>query len=403
MKQNPILLSTIYEGKIYSENLHPDNAQLRAINSLQSCLDNLQKPAPLFTKKPPIKGKYLWGPVGRGKTMLMDLFCQCLPENSYLRLHFHRFMRMTHEQLFIHSGEADPLEHIAKELSSRYQIICFDEFYVSDIGDAMLLGRLMTALFKHGVTIVCTSNTHPDQLYTDGLHRDRFLPAIETIKHNLDVEPLDGGIDHRKRVLAQEEAYFINNEAPLEVIFKRLSGSCPIAHTVQLAGRTIPCRAISKDSIWLDFSAICEGPRSSHDYIELAERFTHVLINNVPCFRGIDYEQIKARGTEDSPSQANSTGSREVRQNNFDDPARRFISLVDELYDNRTNLYISAEVALNCLYQGELLANPFKRTLSRLIEMSSAEYQANSSNHLNVQRDYSAFQNRKLNPARDPE
>lgn len=307
--------------------------------------------------------------------MLMDLFCEHLDSGSYLRLHFHRFMAMIHQQLFQHSGQPDPLSFIAKELATKYNVICFDEFYVTDIGDAMLLGRLYKSLFKAGMTIISTSNARPDELYTDGLHRDRFIPTIKLIEDRMNVMPLDNGQDHRHRNLTHQQAYFINDESPLNNLYQQLTGAPPTECSIWLCGRELACRGKKRSVIWFDFNQLCEGPRSSQDYIELAERFETVLLSSVPCFKGVDNEQIKARGTEDGTGKAVSTGNRRVVHNQSDDGARRFISLVDELYDCRVNLFVSAEEVPENLYQGHLLSLPFNRTLSRLQEMGSAEYQ----------------------------
>lgn len=393
--------------------LTPDPAQVEIIQCLQRCLDQLQqreythkrKWLATWLKQPiSVPGVYIWGPVGRGKTMLMDLFCQCLAPEKHIRLHFHRFMVMIHQQLFIHAGEPDPLTYIASELSRKYSVICFDEFFISDIGDAMLLGRLYRALFAQGVVIISTSNTEPEQLYADGLHRDRFLPSIEMIKHAMHIIPLDNGNDHRLRDLPPSQAYFVQDNNALQKIYTRLTRhySDQITKPVTLCKRKINCIARSEDVIWFEFSDLCEGPRSARDYIELASTYAHVCLSNVPRFQGQSREQIKARGTEDSVGAFNTTGLRQVVQNNHDDPARRFISLIDELYDCRVNLYINAEDIAEQLYKGELLKEPFKRTLSRLHEMSSADYQTTPPDSLNERKDYSSSQHPMSSLDHDP-
>lgn len=349
-----------------------DSAQLAVIDSLQTCLKQLHQRQSWFRKPIPVPGVYLWGPVGRGKTILMDLFCESLSQLPSLRLHYHRFMAMVHQQLSLYSGKPDPLSHIAKTLK-QYSVICLDEFFVSDIGDAMLLGRLCEYLFAEGLVLVCTSNTRPDNLYSDGLHRDRFLPAIDQIHRHMQVISLDNGVDHRLRHRLNETTYFLNQAAEFSAQTRRYFSQAS-ACQIQLCDRTVPCIASSAQHIWFSFGQLCTGPRSALDYIELAENYTDVFISDVPTLGGQSKEHIKARGTEDGSGHFNSTGMRRIEQTPQDDPARRFIALVDELYDNRVNLYISTDTALNELYQGELLQKEFQRTRSRLQEMASHEY-----------------------------
>lgn len=409
---------SLYKQHSHNSKFTADSHQNEVIQQLQCSLDQLSKQQPTISQQLRFKfrkhtlytqGIYLWGPVGRGKTMLMDLFCECLHPEKHLRLHFHHFMEMIHQQLFANSGERDPLSHIADKLSHQYKVICFDEFFVSDIGDAMLLGRLYKYLFRNGTFIVSTSNTKPDNLYHDGLHRDRFTPAIVLINEKMKIIDLCDGLDHRQRKLTQQRAYYIKNEAALYSIFQQIAfpahkhiashhpKSClSISRTVTLCNRTINCKAHTPTTIWFEFTELCEGPRSSRDYIDLASHNKHIILSHVPQFTGIAKEQIKARGTEDGGGNLNSTGLRKVTQNNTDDSARRFISLVDELYDNRINLFISAECSMEELYKGELLSSPFKRTLSRLHEMSSAEYQQLQLNPLNEHEDCCASQPQTL-------
>jgi cell division protein ZapE len=408
----------LYKQHAHSSKLTVDSQQNEVIQQLQYFLDQLSQPEPTiiqqlrfkFRKRTPYtQGVYLWGPVGRGKTMLMDLFCECLHPEKHLRLHFHHFMEMTHQQLFANSGEPDPLSCIADKLSHQYKVICFDEFFVSDIGDAMLLGRLYKYLFRNGTFIVSTSNTKPSNLYHDGLHRDRFTPAITLINQKMKTIDLCDGLDHRQRKLTRQHAYYIKDEAALYSIFQQiafpnhkhvashhLKSSPSNTRSVTLCNRTINCKAHTPTAIWFEFSELCEGPRSSRDYIDLASRNKHIILSHVPQFTGKAKEQIKARGTEDGGGNLNSTGLRKVTQNNTDDSARRFISLVDELYDNRINLFISAECSMEELYKGELLSSPFKRTLSRLHEMSSAEYQQLQLKALNEHEDCYASQPQTL-------
>lgn len=322
-------------------------ARERAAPTLLERLRNhLRGPA----ARTPVRGLYLWGGVGRGKTYLMDLFFECLPFEDKLRMHFHRFMRRTHDELRRLSGSADPLLGVADRLAAEARVICFDEFFVSDITDAMLLGELFDALFARGVTLVATSNVPPRDLYRDGLQRRRFLPAIDLIERHTRVVNMDGGVDHRLRTLQQAELYHTpldaGAEASLAASFEALAPEPGTrGGSMEVEGRQIPTRALADDVVWFEFEAICDGPRSQNDYIELAREFHAVLVSNVPRF----------------------TAARE-------DQARRFISLVDEFYDRGVKLILSAEASITDLYAGERLRFEFERTRSRLLEMQSTEY-----------------------------
>lgn len=331
------------------------------------------------------QGLYLWGPVGRGKTFLMDLFCESMREDcdqdKILRLHFHRFMEMIHQQLNQLCGHEDPLTEIAQQLAGQYKLLCFDEFLVAEIGDAMILGRLITQLFAQGVVLVSTSNRPPEELYRGDIHKDRFEPAVRQLYTHMDVIEMSGNTDHRHRQLTYQQAYFIEDEQALIRLFSQL---CPtpaeINPSLKVCNRTVPCRALSDKIVWFNFDALCEGPRSHLDYVEIARRFHTVFLSHVPPLGGKQVERIKARGTEDGAVGSQSTGERRVMIGQSDDPARRFIALVDELYDRHVNLYLNADCDLQTLYQGDLLTFEFERTRSRLTEMASAEYQ--STQHL---------------------
>ncbi|MBY4678257.1 cell division protein ZapE [Marinobacterium arenosum] len=365
-----------YRQRLTEPDFQDDPAQLRAVEQLDALWRQLQQKPRWWRRRPPVHGLYLWGPVGRGKTMLMDLFTGCLPADQGLRLHFHHFMKEVHGALLAASGRADPLAWVADRFAERARVLCFDEFYVDNIGDAMLLGRLLRHLFARKVVLVATSNQPPAGLYPDGLHRDRFLPAIELLEQQLTQVDLAGPQDHRRRQLTARPNIFVDQPEALAGCFHQLSDQRPArAGYIELNSRTLPCLAAEEHCIWFHFEALCSGPRSALDYIALAERYESVLVSGVPLLYGERREWIKARGTEDG-ARANSTGERQVCWAAQDDPARRFISLVDELYDRQVKLYIEAAAPAAQLYPADgALAFQYQRTLSRLIEMGSLEYQ----------------------------
>lgn len=302
----------------------------------------------------PVKGVYFWGGVGRGKTYLMDNFYESLPFERKMRAHFHRFMRRIHRELKQLEGEKNPLEKVADRIAGEARVICFDEFFVSDIADAMLLGTLLELLFARRVVLVATSNIVPDNLYKNGLQRQRFLPTITLLNQHTDVVNIDGGIDYRLRALEQAELYHSPLDAEAEqALMSAFKGLVPAIGEVregvalEVENRQIPCRYISKDVVWFDFDVICNIPRSQYDYIELAREFHAVLVGNVPQMG---------------------------RKN--DDQARRFVNLVDEFYDRNVKLVLSAEVDMASLYAEGGLEFEFQRTQSRLLEMQSHEYLA---------------------------
>lgn len=300
----------------------------------------------------PEMGLYLWGGVGRGKTYLVDTFYECLPFRRKLRVHFHRFMHRVHEDLKTLEGEKNPLEQVAEQLAKEAVVICFDEFYVSDIADAMILGGLMEALFSRGVCLVATSNIEPARLYENGLQRQRFLPAIALVEKHTKIVNVDAGIDYRLRTLEQAELYHYPLDAAadesLRDSFEKLAAH-PGNHweRMEVNGRYITCRYRADDVGWFDFAELCDGPRSQNDYIELSRLFHAVLVSGVPAF--------------DPDS---------------DDLARRFINLVDEFYDRNVKLVLAAAVPLPNLYNGGRLSFEFQRTVSRLQEMQSTDYLA---------------------------
>ena len=357
-----------YELAIAQGEIQADDAQADAVAHLQRLFDALVAsrsiPAPsrngvlrrLFGRgareAAPVHGLYFWGGVGRGKTYLMDLFFDALPFPNKQRLHFHRFMRHVHQQLQALQGEPNPLRRIAEDFAQQYRVLCFDEFFVSDITDAMILAGLLDALFAHGVVLVATSNVAPVNLYRDGLQRSKFLPAIALLEAKTKVLNIDGGVDYRLRVLQDAEIFHSPLDAAadesLARSFKSLSPDAGRPDVVlEIEGRDITTRHCGDGVVWFEFSALCEGPRSQNDYIELAMQFQTVLVSNVPQF----------------------TSLRE-------DAARRFISLVDEFYDHNVKLILSAATPILALYQGERLVFEFQRTESRLQEMQSQEYLA---------------------------
>ncbi len=304
----------------------------------------------------PIKGLYFWGGVGRGKTYLVDTFYDCLPFENKMRVHFHRFMHRVHQELKGLTGQSDPLKIIAKKFASETRIICFDEFFVSDITDAMILGSLFEELFAYGVTLVATSNIIPDELYRNGLQRERFLPAIKLINEHTEIVNVDSGVDYRLRTLEQAEIYHypLDQQANdnLYHYFKQLS--CEEGEEgvdIEINNRQLPTICVSDGVVYFDFSVLCESTRSQSDYMEISQLYHTVLMANV-----------KQMGRES------------------DDSTRRFIALVDEFYERNVKLIMSAEMSLEELYSGGNLAFEFKRCLSRLQEMQSHDYLA--SEHL---------------------
>ncbi len=356
-----------YRADLKKEGFQYDPAQEMAVSHLQHFWDELvaaeqrgqQKTfmQRLGLAKPTVecvRGLYFWGGVGRGKTYLMDVFFDSLPFERKYRTHFHRFMQRVHKRLKTLDGQKNPLDIIAAELAADYRVICFDEFFVSDIADAMILGGLFQQMFSRGVSLLATSNIVPDDLYKDGLQRQRFLPAIAALKEHTRVLNVDGGVDYRLRALQQAELFYHpcgeGADSELEVFLKTLApdhAERRLNVALEVEGRKILAKQVCDDVVWFDFKALCDGPRSQNDYIELAREFHAVILSDVP--------QMK----------------REI-----DDQARRFINLVDEFYDRNVKLIISAAVGLTELYAGGKLDFEFQRTQSRLLEMQSTEFLA---------------------------
>ncbi|SPE25330.1 conserved hypothetical protein [Burkholderiales bacterium] len=349
----------MFGGALASRGHSADEAQLAAASRLeQARLDWLAYKAQranavtrLLVRPPIPRGVYLWGGVGRGKSLLMDCFYAVVPVRRKTRVHFHEFMRGVHLELEAVKGEVDPLDEVGYRIARRYRLICFDEFHVSDIADAMILHRLLRRLFNLRVGFVMTSNYPPDGLYPDGLHRDRVLPAIELLKAQLDVLRVDGGVDYRLRALKQIEVYFLGTgavaEAHLQHAFEKIRESVDEDPVLRIEAREIRARRRAGGVVWFDFSVLCGGPRSHNDYLEIASQFHTVMLSNVPRM---------------SAGQSSE--------------ARRFTWLVDILYDHRIKLVVSAAAPPSQLYTAGSLFQEFQRTASRLIEMQSQEYAA---------------------------
>ena len=353
-----------YQKDLERPDFEPDAAQQLAVENLQRLYDDLisQKPAKksFFQKlglggeepKEVVQGLYFWGGVGRGKTYLVDTFFECLPFDHKLRMHFHRFMQRVHTERKQLKDQAEPLDIIGKKIAKEARVLCFDEFVVNDVADAVILVKLMRVLFDHGVSLVATSNVEPKNLYLGGLQRDLFLPAIDMIYQYTDVVNIDSGIDYRLRFLDKAETYFspLNDDAEkgMRYNFDHLApevGS-PRA-TIEVEGRMLTSIRRADGVIWFSFEELCDGPRSQNDYIELARCFHSILLSGVPIL-----DRLK------------------------EDQARRFINLVDVFYDHNVKLIMSAEALADDLYVGTRVAFEFQRTISRLQEMQSHDYLA---------------------------
>jgi len=350
----------LYEHGLTQGHWRRDRAQELVLKSLDRIHETLlgksnsllDKIGAAFRDSTPVQGLYLWGGVGRGKTFLTDLLFESLPEQNKTRWHFHRFMQDIHGRLRTLTNTEDTLSVIAKELAKNTRLLVLDEFFVSDIGDAMILGRLFEQLFARGVCLVTTSNIPPQELYRDGLQRNNFLPAIALLEKHCQVMKLESARDYRLRHLAQAATYLTpcddNAEKGLREHFRRLSlHHASHDDSLLINDRHIQVKALSEGVAWFEFSELCEGPRAVSDYIEIARDFHTVLISNVPRF-----------------------------SSHNEDPARRFVHLIDEFYDRHVNLLLSAQADPFALYQGNKLEREFERTSSRLIEMQSMDYLA---------------------------
>ena len=348
-----------YEAELALKGFQSDPAQLRAVDALQRCAEEwaaykarrsnaLKK----FINRPEIpKGVYMYGGVGRGKSFLMDCFFNAVPLKRKVRLHFHEFMREVHRELNQLQGTQNPLDVLGARIAKRYKLICFDEFHVADITDAMILHRLLVALFENGVGFVTTSNFEPDGLYPGGLHRDRILPAIALLNERMEVINVDNGTDYRRRTLENAKLYHCplgpEADAAMAATFEQLAEARDEDPVMRIEAREIRALRRAGGVVWFDFRELCGGPRSQNDYLEIASQFHTVLLSNVPA--------MPVRMASE---------------------ARRFTWLVDVLYDRRVKLILSAETAPELLYTEGPLAHEFPRTVSRLMEMQSAEFLA---------------------------
>jgi cell division protein ZapE len=335
-----------------------DSAQAAALGRLQRLYDELvafkrARQSLLRWVRPPTppRGVYFWGGVGRGKSFLMDAFYAAVPLRRKTRVHFHAFMRDVHQELKTLKRAEDPLAEVAARIARRYRLVCFDEFHVSDVADAMILGRLLSALFVRGVVFVMTSNYRPADLYPNGLQRQNLLPTIALLKHWLDVIEVDGGIDYRLRELEHAACFYTPLSAAVEselaARFERMRPGPDEDPRLSVQTRTLKARKRAGSLVWFDFAMLCEGPRSQLDYLEIARRFAVVIVSGVPRL---------------TPEMG--------------DAARRFAWLVDVLYDHRVKLLLSAAVPAEALYREGPNSQEFPRTVSRLSEMRTHEYMA---------------------------
>jgi cell division protein ZapE len=349
-----------YEAALATGSLSRDDVQATAVAYLDTLYHDIIKNeseqnqgffASLFKGKPTTpKGLYMWGGVGRGKTWLMDMFYDSLPIEKKMRLHFHHFMQRVQKELVALRGQVDPLKKVADIIHSEAHVICFDEFFVSNVSDAMILGDLFTMLFDKGITLVATSNIEPSGLYKNGIHRNRFLPAIAQVEKHTTVMNIDAGVDYRLRLLKQAKLYVspltADTDNWLDERFCTLAGNQTVMTTpITIGERTVEIKKRTETMLLAEFRQLCMQPRSAADFIELANNYNTVLIDNIPALT-----------------------------DTFMDPTRRFIYLVDEFYDRKVKLLIRAEQSILDIYQGEKLAFEIERTRSRLLEMQSEEY-----------------------------
>jgi cell division protein ZapE len=353
-------ITQAYEAAVHTEQLVEDPAQQRvvaALGDLQARVIATEKPAARLLRVfrdqgryPGPRGVYLWGGVGRGKTFLMDLFFESLAVQRKKRIHFHRMMSEVHARLREVGDIEDPLDRVAADIAAEATVLCFDEFFVSDIADAMILGRLLDGLFRRGVVLVATSNAHPRDLYRDGLQRQRFIPAIDAIEACTEIIELKGAVDYRLQLFERAGTWFTPHdqqaEEKLTHCFTEIaSGEIRRDIEIEILGRRIPARCCAKGVAWFEFDDLCDGPRSQEDYIEIARWYATVIVSDAPLL-----------------------------DRDHEDQARRFIAMVDEFYDRRVKLVMSAASDIDGLYSGKRLEFEFQRTSSRLAEMQTESY-----------------------------
>ena len=343
-----------------------DGSQLKAVEHLQRLYEDLiglgkmeSFVARLLAKRRVVKGLYLWGGVGRGKSFLMDSFYNCAPAALKRRIHFHRFMQEVHKRMTALTGQAEPLAGVARDVAAEAKLLCLDEFHITDITDAMLMRKLLEGLMSEGVVVLTTSNFEPDALYLHGLQRNQFLPAIDLIKQNFDVVNVDGGIDYRLRELEKAGVYHTSADSDERMAAEFIAiarHEVSAAREIEIEGRSIPVRRDARDVVWFDFVALCDGPRGKPDYIELSKRYHTVLVSGLPVFGA-----------------------------GMADRLRRFVWMIDEFYDRRVKLVLSASVPVEQLiakaddgdaFQANLNASLQDRLVSRLTEMQSHDYLA---------------------------
>jgi cell division protein ZapE len=382
MSNTPLLSPLDIYQQALAQGFVSDPAQQAAVVALNDCFRALH-PAPQGQALPEnahqeahqgqTRGVYLWGPVGRGKTWLMDSFFTTLRVPAK-RQHFHHFLAWLHRRLFELTGTINPLQQVAEELAEDIQVLCFDELFVSDIGDAMLLGPLFQALFDAGVVLVTTSNQPPQALYEDGFNRERFLPAIDALLAHTQVVHLDGEQDHRLHGDKTLERYFVSDSTgvpstQLEHLFTQLSTAKAGSTRVQIGSRQLHALGAHQQTLWCDFAQLCEGTLAAQDYMQLCQQYQHILLSGIPNLSAAQQQARIARGTEDAAVKVDAGDRVLLNLAKNDDAVRRFIALVDECYEQKVTLYLEAAVPLEQLYTEGALLFPFQRARSRIEEM----------------------------------
>ncbi|TQF67452.1 cell division protein ZapE [Pseudoalteromonas luteoviolacea] len=352
-------IQSCYDQLVHEGILTRDQAQYAAISALDALLHQINN-------NQGAKGIYLYGPVGRGKSYLMDLFFESIHSEKKQRLHFHHFMSQIHQQLRAIQGEKNPLQKLAVQWAKSTKVLCFDEFFVKDIGDAMILSGLLEAFVKSGIIFVTTSNSHPNELYKNGLQRCRFEPTISLILEQCEIINICGKFDHRFRHGFVSNYYIVNDRAKFLTLFSSVLGTLKTSK-VEILGRPISIEGTSESSILADFMALCSSPRATADYMELANQYDAIFVGSVMQMGTSAAANNNVQGIEEGYIRSKHS----YTPRTLDDEARRFIALVDEFYDRKKLVIVSADVELQSLYIGEQLAFEFERTKSRLVEMQS--------------------------------